>query len=181
MTSSDVLQNTNSDDYNLAVDLLEASFARCINYPRTSSSISGLAHGLLRACKMTGASMSSIVQRCAETSDRCPTNFELIAAGEAICPPKPPNDLPTFDPREKVPVPELRRLMDGIDLKAVAAAHKRHADEQRAVLEELRKTSEERRRMPKWKLAASASDREIAEIRQRLGFELTSWDKENLR
>lgn len=58
--------------------------------------------------------------------------------------------------------------------------HERHAREWKAVMAAARQMSDERRRMPGWKLAAALSHSEIATIRKRLGFELTPFDRQVL-
>jgi hypothetical protein len=59
-------------------------FARAVNYPRDPAAVQFLAQGLVRASKITGVSMKAIIERCTETSDRCPTDFELLEAAKGI-------------------------------------------------------------------------------------------------
>lgn len=179
MISSEELPNTNSDEFSLAVDLVETNFSRCVNYPRNGKGISGMAHGLMRASEITGVSMSAIAERCAETSERCPTNHELIQAGEAIRPPAAANEYKPPDTKERVPEAEFRKIAAGIDWDKVQRTKERWERESKAIEKELRKL-EKYARMPTWRLWAFAPARLIAEIKQRLGFELNRWDKENL-
>lgn len=65
------------------VDLV-AAFSRAVNYPRDQNGVQLLAQGLAKASRATSASMRAIVDRCLELSDRCPTDFEMIKAGESI-------------------------------------------------------------------------------------------------
>lgn len=72
------------DDNEQAPIELVKSFSRAVNYPRDHEALQFLAQGLAKASRATSASMRAIVDRCLELSDRCPTDFEMIKAGESI-------------------------------------------------------------------------------------------------
>lgn len=67
------------------------SFQRCPNFPRDPKGVKALAKGLIRASEITGVAMEAIVARCAESSEYCPTDFDLLAAARAVAPNKPEN------------------------------------------------------------------------------------------
>lgn len=71
------------DEVKLPTELV-LTFARCQNYPRDQAAILLLAQGLRKASDVTGIAMELIVDRCAETSQYCPTDAELLAAGRLI-------------------------------------------------------------------------------------------------
>lgn len=61
------------------IDLI-ATFQRCANYPRDYAGVIALAQGLRKASDRYEILMQAIVDRCAETSQFCPTDAELLNA-----------------------------------------------------------------------------------------------------
>ena len=59
-------------------------FQRCKNYPRDEEGILALANGLEAASRHTGITMADIVERCATSSDLCPTDYDLLTVAKEI-------------------------------------------------------------------------------------------------
>lgn len=59
-------------------------FERSVNYPRDAEGIILLAQGLARAAARYGVEMQAIIRRCADLSERCPTDAYLMDAARLI-------------------------------------------------------------------------------------------------
>ena len=68
------------------VQLVNEAFSRCSNYPKESAGIFGLAQGLSKAARATGVAMRAIVGRCAEISQWCPTDLDLMNVARDLQP-----------------------------------------------------------------------------------------------
>jgi hypothetical protein len=68
------------------VQLVTEAFSRCSNYPKESAGIFGLAQGLAKAARVTGIAMRAIVERCAEISQWCPTDLDLMNVARELQP-----------------------------------------------------------------------------------------------
>ncbi len=60
-----------------ALDLV-AKLSRTRNYPLTEQGVTGFAESLMRAAEMFGVDGAAIVQKCADTSEFCPTDADLL-------------------------------------------------------------------------------------------------------
>ena len=63
---------------------LIATFQRCVNYPKDAEGVSALVEGLARAARETDIQIEEIVSRCAELSQYCPTDADLLKVAEEI-------------------------------------------------------------------------------------------------
>ena len=61
-----------------------ARFGRCSNYPREKEGVQFLAQGLAKAADATGVEMQAIVDRCAELSQFCPTDYDLLTVASEM-------------------------------------------------------------------------------------------------
>jgi hypothetical protein len=95
------------------------AFSRCANYPRDDDSLKALAQGLQRAASTYHVSMCDIVERCLESSDRCPTDYNLMEAARALKPP----DSPDLERTLKCP----HGLCDGSGWRERYMLHTHHA------------------------------------------------------
>lgn len=59
-------------------------FERCVNYPRESLGLQMLVQALCRAADRYAVAPAEVVQRCADLSDRCPTDAHLLDAARLI-------------------------------------------------------------------------------------------------
>ena len=75
------MQNDKPEDDPLE---LVTRFLRCGNFPKDRTGIQLLAQGLVKAAQLTGVSMAEITERCANESEFCPTDHDLITVGQEI-------------------------------------------------------------------------------------------------
>ena len=67
-------------------ELVIEAFSRCSNYPKERVGVLGLAQGLAKAARVTGVSARAIVERCAEISQWCPTDMDLMNVARELQP-----------------------------------------------------------------------------------------------
>ena len=67
-------------------DLVVQAFSRCSNYPKDRTGVLGLAQGLRSAADRFGVEMPAIVAECAESSNFCPTDHDLLEVARALRP-----------------------------------------------------------------------------------------------
>ena len=75
------LEKISADDFIPATaprEIVTKTFSRCSNWPTDPLGIEGLTEGLAEAVKQTGIPGIEIVKKCAELSDFCPTDHNLI-------------------------------------------------------------------------------------------------------
>ena len=65
-------------------DLVTKAFSRCQNWPKERLGILGLAQGLKKSAERFSVSMEAIVERCAEISQYCPTDADLLTVGRDL-------------------------------------------------------------------------------------------------
>lgn len=59
-------------------------FSRCSNCPKDPLGIAGLAQGLSNACEKTGIDPVELCKHCADLSEYCPTNFDLLTVAREM-------------------------------------------------------------------------------------------------
>src|ERR1700722_10801548 len=59
-------------------------FSRCVNFPRDLAGMHFLAQGLAKASRDTGIAMEWVVSRCAELSEYCPTDCDLLKVAKEL-------------------------------------------------------------------------------------------------
>ncbi len=65
-------------------EIVTRAFSRCQNWPKERLGVLGLAQGLRRASDRFAIPMNDIVLRCAEASQYCPTDADLITVAREM-------------------------------------------------------------------------------------------------
>lgn len=105
---------------------LVARFQRCPNYPRDVAGVKALAKGLEKASAIIGVSMASIVDRCSEESQYCPTDWDLMTTARGIRGPQEVRQAPSTCPHDRC---------DGSGWLQIYHLHTHHSENGRAWVE----------------------------------------------
>ena len=81
---SDYLDNEHEPTDDGPEELVTRAFSRCSNWPKDRLGVLGLSQGLRKAADRFSVTMQAIVARCAETSQYCPTDADLINVGRDL-------------------------------------------------------------------------------------------------
>ena len=84
---SDLFEDPQTEDG--AEEMVTRAFSRCQNWPKERIGIKGLAEALTRAATRFGVSEARIVAECAESSQYCPTDADLINIARGLRPAEP--------------------------------------------------------------------------------------------